>query len=57
MDEREIAWLAGQKVYSNAEHYQAERGVGLTELGCAPLFQRHADIIERRQVWRRSKKT
>ncbi len=26
MDEREVVWLAGQKVYSNAEHYQAERG-------------------------------
>ncbi len=57
MDERERAWLTGQKVHRNAEHYLAERGVGLTELGCAPLFQRHADIIERRQVWRRSKKT
>ncbi len=36
MDEREAPWLAGHKVYRNAEHYLAERRSGLTELGRAP---------------------
>ena len=52
MDEREVPWLAGHKVYRNAEHYLAERRSGLTELGRAPLSQRHVHIIERRRTWR-----
>ncbi len=57
MDEREIAWFAGQKVYRNAEQYLAERGTGLADLGQPPLFRRHVDIVERRRAWREGKKT
>ncbi len=55
MDELEAAWLAGQKVYSDMDHWRTAREAGPVPAGEEPLLQRHADVILRRRAWRASR--